>query len=127
MLYYPLETEDNTMSNKIKCGEYLYKDGIIVKRQGKSFICPSLPQKQKTPYPPEVYEKTFPVSYAYERSQIDEINALKEYSFQKKIKIQYRKLMMLYYMQEIKKATKRTLRKITKKFLKSCNRFQNQR
>ena len=115
------------MSKKIKSGKYLYKDGVIIKRPGKSFACPSLPQKKKTPYPQKAYETTSPSSYAYECSQIDEINALKEYAFQRNLKIQDRKLMMLYYIQEIRRASKRTLRKITKQFLKSCNRFQNQR
>ena len=108
------------MAKKIKCGEFLYKDGVVIKRHKKKFRVPSLPQKLKIPYPDTVGEELvffpgspFHVETNYEN--IDQMNSLKEMKFQKKYKELHSHLRQLYYFGRLVSGVKAVCRRITRR------------
>ena len=58
------------MSKLRKCGEFMEKDGIVVKRPGKKFVCPPMPAKMRITYHKNEHMR--------EIDNTEEMNALKE-------------------------------------------------
>lgn len=108
----------------IKCGEFWFKDGIIIKRPGKRFRLPELPEKYMTPYPEISDDRqicaacTFIGTGEYEEAydRIDRENALKKRKFQEKICDKYALIKFLYYLQEGKKIAIRNISRIARGF-----------
>ena len=103
-----------------KCGEFMEKDGIVVKRPGKRFVCPTMPAKMRLFYPLEK-ETTW-----REREDIDQMNALKEKNWQNSIKNEYLAIRRLYYFQQLVRFIQKTSQKIGNFFWKrdcKSNRF----
>lgn len=104
-------------SISVKCGEFWLKDGIIIKRPGKSFRIPDMPNKYKIKYPTmrsnsDVSQHS-PNSRVYE--DIDQMNSLREQKWQKWIKDRYHLIKCLYYMYQFKKFVRKTSKNILNK------------
>jgi len=90
-----------------KCGEFMEKDGVVVKRPGKRFICPkAMPAKMRMFYPLNG-ELT-----SAQMDDIGEMNALKEQQWRQAIKEEYKAMKRLYYFQECVRFVRRTCHKI---------------
>ena len=107
--------------NSIKCGEYWMKDGVIIKRPGKAFRVPSMPDKYKMPYPK--YDTTsclvfFASIVAHENAcdDIDEMNALKEKRWQNTLKRQHNAMTSLYHISRVKKTARCVVRRARQGF-----------
>ena len=104
----------------IKCGEFLYKDGVVIKRPGKKFRAPALPDKLRIPYPEGLgegmaYFPAFPFSLGDEYEDIDQMNCMREHTFQKKYKALRSRLRKLYYMGQMVACVRKVCRRITRK------------
>ena len=88
-----------------KCGEFMEKDGVVVKRPNKKFVCPRMPDKMK------MSADLVPEDKLGERvrSDIDQMNALKELRWQAKIKDEYTAMKRLYYFQQLVRFCQRTV------------------
>jgi len=97
---------------KTKCGKFIVKDGIVVKRrEGKSFVCPDMPEKMKIPYPDQKKHPSVPpMDYVRACRGIDQMNSLKEFAWQLELRKKYAAIRRLYYFQQLVKFCRRTAR-----------------
>ena len=86
-----------------KCGPFMEKEGVIVKRPGKKFRCPPMPQKMKIPC-----EHLTGAS----RDDVEQMNALMEQRWCKAKRDEYKLIRRLYYIQECSKFILRTCEQI---------------
>ena len=106
------------MAKKIKCGEYLYKDGIVIKRPGKKFRAPSLPKKLQIQYPNEENcSSNSPAINGRHYDDIGQMNYMREVAFQKKYKELHSRLRKLYYFGRVISGIKKVCYQITRKRL----------
>ena len=98
-----------------KCGEFMEKDGIVVKRPGKKFVCPPLPDKLKVAY-------DFENCPGRERENIDQMNALIQQRWQKNKKAEYAAIKRLYYFQQLVRFVRQTAQRMIQR-LSSQDRF----
>ena len=92
-----------SISKLRKCGDLMEKDGVIVKRPGKKFVCPKMPEKMKIPTE---------LASGMAREDIDQMNALKEQAWRREKTEEYNTLKRLYYFQECVKFISLTARTI---------------
>ena len=107
--------------NSIKCGEYWMKDGVVIKRPGKSFRVPSMPSKYKTPrpeYDPTATLVFFGTIDAHDDmcEKIEEMNALKEINWQNDIKRKHTVLETLYYIGQARSMARKIVRRAKRGF-----------
>ena len=102
--------------NTVKCGEYWLKDGVVIKRSGKTFQVPRMPSYLKAPYPK--YDSTSPlvffasiVEFENVYDKVDQMNALKEQNWQRAIVRQHSTLRNLYYINQVKRIARSSVRK----------------
>ena len=88
-----------------KCGEFMEKDGVVVKRPGKKFVCPPLPEKMKSPYR-NLHGKA--------RDDMDQVNSLLEINWLRAKKKEYYALKKLYYFQQLIRFIQRTSNRISR-------------
>ena len=104
---------------KIKCGEYLFKDGVVIKRPGKKFRLPSLPEDLKIPYPDSGVEGVcfpfFPAFGGDDYDDIDQMNDIKEKRFQEQFKKLHTQLRNMYYIGQIISGIKAVCRRIIRR------------
>ena len=86
-----------------KCGDFMEKNGVVMKRPGKRFVCPPMPEKMKISA-----EK----ACGNAREDIEQMNALKEQHWQKALKEEYAAMRRLYYFQELVRFVRRTCDRI---------------
>ena len=112
------------MSKKIKCGEFMCKDGVIIKRPGKQLRIPPAPDKFKEKYPesytiiPPLFQTDFMGSHTFLPSDNYGANMYTRISpenlWQKQILGTYISLKTLYYISQLKKGIKKVCRHIDK-------------
>ena len=93
-----------SVSKLRKCGPFMEKDGVVVKRPGKKFRCPQMPKTLEIPY----YEGVSPSA----REDIAQMNALKAQNWRKARKAEYTAMKRLYYFQQCVKFVSKTCEKI---------------
>jgi len=101
----------------IKCGEFLYKDGVVIKRPGKKFRLPRIPGYLKIAIPKKYScSATFlwgELDYEEGCDVIREENKKREYAWQYNIEALHHELREMYYTRQIKKSVGRVIKKIT--------------
>ena len=90
--------------NNIKCGEYWYKDGVVIKRPGKKFRLPSLPRKMRSPK-----ENNYNGWASFFGD--DEL----EKEFQQKIRNLHNQLRRLYILSQLNNFILHTIKKLVRK------------
>ena len=98
-----------------KCGEFMEKDGIVVKRPGKKFVCPPLPEKLKLSYNLENCS-------GREREDIEQMNDLIRQRWQKDRKSEYAAMRRLYYFQQLVRFVRQTAQRMIQR-LSSQDKF----
>ena len=90
----------------IQYGEYIMKDGVVSKVPGPKFKTPKLPEGLKIPNPPQSAKMT-PMEYHREVNNVAQMNAIREYNYQRDARRQYNTLRRLYYIQEVRRTFSR--------------------
>ena len=90
----------------IQYGEFIITDGVITKVPGQKFVCPELPEGLRIPEPPQS-SKIAPMDRHYEMNNVAQMNAIREYYYQKEARRQYNTLRRLYYIQEVRRTLSR--------------------
>jgi len=90
----------------IQYGEFVMTDGVVAKIPGKKFEVPELPEGLKVPNPPQSAKMT-PMEYHREVNNVAQMNAIREYNYQRDARRQYNTLRRLYYIQEVRRTLSR--------------------
>ena len=88
---------------KHKCGGFIKKNGVIIKRPGKKFVCPPMPDKMRMSYQN---------ADSWVIDDIGEINAIRENNWKQARKKEYAAMRRLYYFQELVRFIRETAKRI---------------
>ena len=90
----------------VQYGEYIMTDGVVSKVSGLKFEIPELPDGLRIPDPPQSPKMT-PMEHHREVENVAQMNAIREYYYQKNARRQYNMLRRLYYIQEVRRTFSR--------------------